>query len=109
LETVARDPDGISFAPPLPGNHGVKALRVAASSGSPCYPLTEHTVAARAYPLIRTVDVALDRAPGTPIRPPAREFLRFILSREGQRIIVSDGAYLPLSATTLQQQLHRLQ
>jgi ABC-type Fe3+ transport system substrate-binding protein len=55
------------------------------------------------------VDVALDRAPGTPIKPAAEEFLRFILSSEGQRIIVSDGAYLPLNATDLQQQLRRLQ
>ena len=109
LETLARDPDGIAFAPPLPGNLGVKALRLAASPGSPCYSLTAHTVEARTYPLIRTVDVALDRAPGTPIEPRVREFLRFILSREGQRIIVSDGAYLPLSATSLRQQRRRLQ
>jgi phosphate transport system substrate-binding protein len=109
LATLARDPDGISFAPPLPGNQGVKALRLAASSQSPCYPLTARTIEARTYPLIRTVDVALDRAPGTPIKPAAEEFLRFILSSEGQRIIVSDGAYLPLNATDLQQQLRRLQ
>ena len=109
LETLARDPDGIAFAPPLPGNQGVKALSVAVSPQGPCYPLTAHSVEARTYPLIRTVDVALDRAPGTPLKPDVREFLRFILSREGQRIIVSDGAYLPLDATRLQQQLHRLQ
>lgn len=109
LETLARDPDGISFAPPLPGNQGVRALRLAATSRSRCYPLTARTVAARTYPLLRTVDVALDRAPGAPIKPETKEFLRFILSREGQRIIVNDGAYLPLSATTVQQQLRRLQ
>lgn len=109
LETLARDPDGISFAPPLPGNQGVKALRVAASSRGPCYALNAHTVEARTYPLIRTIDVALDRVPGKPIEPGVKEFLRFILSREGQRIIVSDGAYLPLGATSLQQQLRRLQ
>jgi phosphate transport system substrate-binding protein len=109
LEALARDPDGISFAPPRPGNQGVKALRLAVTSQTRCYPLTARTAAARTYPLPRTVDVALDRAPGAPIKPETKEFLRFILSREGQRIIVSDGAYLPLGATTLQQQLHRLQ
>lgn len=109
LETLARDPDGISFAPPLPGNQGVKALRVAMNARSACLPLNASTAAARTYPLARTVDVALDRAPGTPIEPRVREFLSFILSREGQRIIVSDGAYLPLSATSLRQQRERLQ
>jgi phosphate transport system substrate-binding protein len=109
LETLARDPDGISFAPPLPGNQGVKALQVAASSQSKCHPLTARTAEARTYPLTRTVDVALDRPPGTPLEPRVREFLRFILSREGQRIIVSDGAHLPLSAMSLRQQRERLQ
>lgn len=109
LEKLARDPDGISFAPLLPGYQGVKALQVAASRQTACYPLTRETVEARKYPLTRTVDVALDRPPGSALKPAAREFLRFILSREGQRIIVADGAYLPLSATTLRQQRQRVQ
>lgn len=109
LENVARDPDGIAFAPPLPGNLGVKALRLAASHQSRCYALTADTAKARTYPLARAVDVAMDRPPGSPIDPKVKEFLRFILSREGQRIIVSDGAYLPLSAVGLSEQRERLQ
>jgi phosphate transport system substrate-binding protein len=108
LESVARDPDGIAFAPPLPGNAGVKALRLAVSQRSPCYALTAQTAEARTYPLVRTIDVALDRAPGAPLKPRVKEFLRFILSREGQRIVVSDGAYLPLGAATLHEQRQRL-
>ena len=109
LENLARDPYGIAFAPPLPGNLGTKALRLAASQQSSCYALTAQTAEARTYPLLRSVDVALDRAPGTAIEPKVKEFLRFVLSREGQRIVVSDGAYLPLSAGSAQEQLERLQ
>lgn len=109
LESVARDPDGIAFAPPAPGNLGAKALRLAASAKSPCYGLSVRTAEARSYPLLRTVDVALDRASGTSIEPKVSEFLRFILSREGQRVVVSDGAYLPLSAASVREQLERLQ
>jgi phosphate transport system substrate-binding protein len=108
LETLARDPDGIAFAPPLPGNAGVKALRLAAGRQSPCYALTARTAEAGTYPLVRAVDVALDRPPGAPIAPKVKEFLRFILSRQGQRIVVRDGAYLPLRAATLRAQLERL-
>jgi phosphate transport system substrate-binding protein len=109
LESVARDPGAIAFAPPVPGNVGVKALRLAVSQGSPCYALTAQTAEAHTYPLVRTIDVALDRPPGTRLAPKVKEFLDFILSREGQRIIVSDGAYLPLDAATLRQQRQRLQ
>jgi len=109
LESLARDPDGIAFAPPLPGNLGTKALRIAATGQSPCHALTAQTAEARTYPLLRTVDVALDRPPGAPIDPRVKEFLRFILSSQGQHIVVSDGAYLPLSATSLREQLERLQ
>lgn len=109
LEDVARDPDGITFAPPVPGNLGAKALRLAASEQSSCYPLSAQTAEAGTYPLLRTVDVALDRPPGTAIEPRVKEFLRFILSREGQHIVVSDGAYLPLSEPSVRKQLERLQ
>lgn len=109
LESLARDPDGIAFAPPQPGNPGTRALRLAVSRRSPCLPLTVQTAEARTYPLLRTVAVALDRPPGAPIAPGVKEFLRFILSGEGQRIIVGDGAYLPLSAASVREQLERLQ
>jgi phosphate transport system substrate-binding protein len=109
LENVARDPDGIAFAPPLPGNLGTKALRLAASERSPCYALSAQSAEARTYPLLRSVDAALDRAPGVAIEARVKEFLRFILSREGQRIVVRDGAYLPLSAASAREQRERLQ
>lgn len=109
LGRVARDPAGIAFAPPLPVRPGVKALRLAASAHSPCYELTARTAEERTYPLLRTIDVALDRAPGSALSPRVKEFLSFILSREGQRIIMSDGAYLPLGAATVREQRVRLQ
>ena len=109
LENLARDPGGIAFAPPLPGNVGTKELRVAASENSPCYALNARTAEAGTYPLLRTVDVALDRPPGAPLDPKVKEFLRFVLSSEGQRIVVRDGAYLPLSAASLHKALERLQ
>lgn len=109
LETLARDPAGITFAPALPGNQGVKALRIAASANSPCYPANAHAIQSQRYPLLRTVDVALDRPPGRALAPKIEEFLRFILSEQGQRIIARDGAYLPLEAAALRSQLGRIQ
>jgi phosphate transport system substrate-binding protein len=108
LASLARDPVGIAFAPALPANQGVKQIELAADDSGPFYPLTTETAAARAYPLARVVTVALDRDPGKPIDPKVKEFLRYILSREGQEGIARDQAYIPLNAQSVRRQLERL-
>ncbi len=109
LEILAKDPAGIAYAPPLPGNEGVKALRLAVTRSATCYALDAQTAEARTYPLSRAIDIVLDRPPGASIDPEIREFLHYILSGEGQRTIASDGTYLPLSADSIRRQLQRLQ
>jgi len=42
------------------------------------------------------------------IEPAIKEFVRYVLSREGQEAVASDGAYIPLSAQSAQRQLQRL-
>jgi phosphate transport system substrate-binding protein len=108
LASVARDPDGIAFAPLMPGNVRTRPVALAVDDNGMSYPLTSQTVTARTYPLTRVMTVALDRKPGQPLDPKVREFLRYILSREGQEAVARDGAYLPLSAECAQQQLRRL-
>jgi phosphate transport system substrate-binding protein len=108
LAALARDPGGITYAPLPEGNDRAKALPLAATRGGPFVPLTIETAADRSYPLSRVVIVALDRAPGKPIDPRIREFLRFVLSAEGQDAVMRDGTYLPLQAKSAQQQLKRL-
>jgi phosphate transport system substrate-binding protein len=109
LALLARDPVGIAFAPAAPGNPGVKQIELSADENGPFYALTAETVAARTYPLARLVTVALDREPGKPIDPKVREFLRYILSSEGQELIARDQAYIPLSTESARRQLERLE
>lgn len=109
LAAAAGDPEGIAFAPLLPGNSALKALSVATSATAHCVPLDADTARSRAYPLARHIDVALDRRPGSPMKPQVKAFLSFILSRQGQAIIARNGAYLPLSAATARLEARRLQ
>ena len=44
-----------------------------------------------------------------PIEPRLREFLRYLLSREGQAMIVRDGGYLPLNPGAAAQQRKKLE
>jgi phosphate transport system substrate-binding protein len=50
----------------------------------------------------------LDREPGKPIDPKLKEFLRFVLSRQGQEAIAKDGKYLPLTKEAAEEQLKKL-
>jgi phosphate transport system substrate-binding protein len=42
------------------------------------------------------------------VEPAVREFLRFVLSREGQQTLVASSQYLPLSPAACSAQLEKL-
>ena len=56
----------------------------------------------------RVVIVAVDKPVGKPLDPRVREFLRYVLSDEGQAAVANDGAYLPLQPATVGKQLKLL-
>ncbi len=108
LAALASDPAAIAYAPMAAGRSSdVKALPLAAS-GTDFVALTAQSAADRSYPLARAVHIAFDRAPGKPVDPRVREFLRYVLSDEGQAAVARDGAYVPLQAASAQRQLKGL-
>jgi phosphate transport system substrate-binding protein len=60
------------------------------------------------YPLARFLHVYVNRAPGKPLDPVVREFLKFVFSREGQEIVIKDG-YYPIPAKVVQEELAKIQ
>ena len=109
LEALAKDPHGIAVSNAHYANSEVKALSLAASEGGPFVGPTRENVANRTYPLTRAVYIFLNRVPGHPVDPQVREFLRYILSSDGERDVISEGAYLPLPPNIVRKQLNRLQ
>jgi phosphate transport system substrate-binding protein len=109
LQAVAQDAQGIAYASlDLPSQH-IKSLALSATAGAPFYALSERNVGARAYPLSRAISMVLNREPGKPIELKVKEFLRFILSRDGQAALARDGHYIPLTAASERAQLERLE
>ena len=49
------------------------------------------------YPMARFLYVYINMKPGTPLEPLRREYLRYVLSKQGQEDVVKDG-YFPLTA-----------
>ncbi len=60
------------------------------------------------YPLARTLFVYVNKAPNQPIDKLTYEFLRFVLSKQGQEVVAKDG-YYPLPAPIAAQILASLQ
>ena len=98
VRAVAADPQAIGFTAGMRVMPGVKALALAPVAGAAPVALTEGNLRAGRYPLDRFLLIyARDRP-----EPFVREFLRFILSREGQEIIARGSlGYLPLNAAEL--------
>jgi len=110
MDALSRDKYGIAFSAMPFARPGVKALDLADESvDGPYVALTREDVQRRAYPLLRDMIVVTDRAPGQPLDPKVREFLRYVLSREGQEAVIREGSYLPLPAATLAAQLRKVE
>jgi phosphate transport system substrate-binding protein len=74
----------------------VKVLALQRAAGTPAAPATYEAVAAATYPLSRLTYFNVNKKPGVRLDPAIEEFLRFVLSRQGQSVVLSQGTYMPL-------------
>jgi phosphate transport system substrate-binding protein len=86
-----------------------KVLPVAAKDGGTYIRYTLDTLQNRTYPLYDRIFAYADRERGKPMNPAVLEFLRFVLSQEGQAEVMRDGKYLPLTAEVADAQLTKLE
>ena len=70
---------------------------------------TAETFHQRTYPLVNAVYLYLNRPAGRPVPPRLKEFLAFVLSREGQQAIVDDGMFIPLTADAVREEMKKLE
>lgn len=108
LDALAKDRYGIAVSNVRYASANVKPIAVGIQDGGPFYQATKENLIERKYPLSRVIPAVVDRPPGKPIEPKVREFLRYILSREGQEAVVRDDRYLPLATTALVEELKKL-
>ncbi len=100
---------GFSFMRVVEKNPGVKPLALAATPSGALVAPSNESFFARTYPLVNAVYIYLNRPPGQPVAPRLREFLTYVLSREGQRDIAEDGMFIPLNPAAASEQLAKLQ
>jgi len=105
---VAEDKYAIGYAGLAYVGPGVRLLALAASDGGTFVEPSYENVASATYPLSRVVYMNLNKAPGQALNPVIREFVRFILSRQGQQVILNEAIYLPLRASQVKQSLSQI-
>jgi len=109
LDALARDRFGIAYANVLYANPSVKTVALSRIDGGPYVEPTKENVWRRAYPITRFTNLVINRPPGKPVDPKIKEFVRYILSRNGMEAVVRDGSYLPLTEQLIEEQLHKLE
>jgi phosphate transport system substrate-binding protein len=96
LAALAHDRLGLAVASGPPPA-GVKAVAISDSQAGPARFATREDLIARRYPLARAVHAYVNRRPHSPLDAPVAEFLRHVLSADGQRMVRESGVYLPLA------------
>ena len=102
VDRFAAGYSGIGYA-----TAGVKAVPISAKAGDKCHPATADEAYSGAYPLARFLYVYVNKAPNKPLDPLVAEFVKMILSKDGQEVVVKDG-YFPLPGKIEQEEEAKL-
>lgn len=106
VQGVASDLYGIGYSGIGYKTSGVKAIALASDGGALFEPSFENCLSGD-YPLARLLYIYVNKAPNRPLDPLTLEFIQFVLSRQGQEIVVKDG-YFPLPAMATEEALAAL-
>jgi len=87
---------------------GVKAVPLAEKEGAKCVEATADNSYAGVYPLARFLYVYINKAPGKAPDPLTREFVKLMVSKQGQEVVVKDG-YFPIPASIAKEELNKVQ
>jgi len=107
VQGITEDKYGIGYSGVGYKTSGVKVLSLAEKKGGKCYNGSYDNVVSGKYPLSRFLYIYVVKAPNKPMDPLVKEFLKFILTSEGQQIVIKDG-YLPLTNDVAMEELKKL-
>jgi phosphate transport system substrate-binding protein len=87
---------------------GVRAVPLAEKEGGKCVEAEAENAYNGTYPLARFLYVYVNKAPGKPLDPLTREFVKLIMSKDGQEGVIKDG-YFPVPASVAKEELSKVQ
>jgi phosphate transport system substrate-binding protein len=87
---------------------GVRAVPLSEKDGGKCVEAVADNAYSGSYPMARFLFVYVNKAPGKPLDPLTREFVKVILSKDGQEGVIKDG-YFPIPASVAKEELSKIQ
>jgi phosphate transport system substrate-binding protein len=103
VDRFAMGYSGIGYA-----TAGVRAVPLAEKDGAKCVEAEAENAYNGTYPLARFLYVYVNKAPGKPLDPLTREFVKLMVSRDGQEGVIKDG-YFPIPASVAKEELNKVQ
>jgi phosphate transport system substrate-binding protein len=104
VQGVTKSLNGIGYSGIGYRTSGVRAVPVAEQEGGEYVDATPENAIAGSYPLGRFLYVYVNKHPNKPLPPLERAFMKMVLSRQGQEVVIKDG-YIPLPAKVVEKQL----
>ena len=107
VQSVSTSLNGIGYSGIGYKTSSVRAIPLAKKPGQKFVEATPENSLNGSYPLARSLYVYVNKKPGQPMSPLEREFLKMVMSKVGQEVVVKDG-YIPLPAKLVEKQMSAL-
>ena len=108
VQSVTSSVNGIGYSGIGYKTSGVKAVPLAEKEGQAFVEATPENAIAGTYPLARFLYIYVNKNPNGPLPPLEQEFLKMVLSKAGQQVVIKDG-YIPLPAKIVEKARASLQ
>jgi len=108
VQSVSSSLNGIGYSGIGYKTSGVKAVALTKKAGTPFVEATPDNAVNKTYPLARFLYVYVNKQPNKPLPPLEREFIKLVLSKVGQQVVVKDG-YIPLPLKAAEKSLSLIQ
>ena len=108
VQSVSEDQAGIGYSGIGYLTSNVRAVPLGEKEGMPFKEATQQNADNGSYPLWRHLYIYVNKAPNKPLDPIVGEFIKFIYSKDGQKVVVKDG-FFPLKADMIEKELKKLE
>jgi phosphate transport system substrate-binding protein len=107
VQGITKSINGLGYSGIGYKTSGVKAVPLTKKDGGEFIPATPEAASAGNYPLGRFLYVYVNKHPNKPLGPMENEFIKMVLSKVGQEVVVKDG-YIPLPAKVASNEMDKL-